>query len=45
MEAVADFPEGFFFIRCKSKPFSIDVNNGGMTVSLFYCFIQESNMK
>ncbi|CAO3666681.1 unnamed protein product [Rhizopus stolonifer] len=30
MEAVAEFPQGFFFIRCKAKAFSLDVNNGGM---------------
>ncbi|KAI9260809.1 ricin B lectin domain-containing protein [Sporodiniella umbellata] len=31
MEAVTDFPQGFFFIRCKAKAFSLDVNGGGMT--------------
>ncbi|CEG78525.1 hypothetical protein RMATCC62417_13121 [Rhizopus microsporus] len=31
MEAVADFPEGFFFIRCKAKSFALDVANGSMT--------------
>ncbi|KAI9341045.1 hypothetical protein BD770DRAFT_330277 [Pilaira anomala] len=28
MEAVPNFPDGFFFIRCKSQPFALDVNNG-----------------
>ncbi|KAI8138608.1 ricin B lectin domain-containing protein [Fennellomyces sp. T-0311] len=27
---VDNFPEGFFFIRCKEKPLAIDVNDGGM---------------
>lgn len=36
MEAVQEFPEGFFFIRCKSQPFAIDVNGGSMIVCLFF---------
>ncbi|KAG2193091.1 hypothetical protein INT46_011881 [Mucor plumbeus] len=31
MEASQEFPQGFFFIRCKSQPFAIDVNGGSMT--------------
>ncbi|KAJ8656887.1 hypothetical protein O0I10_007484 [Lichtheimia ornata] len=27
---VNDFPEGFFFIRCKAKPMALDVYGGGM---------------
>ncbi|KAI8335113.1 ricin B lectin domain-containing protein [Chlamydoabsidia padenii] len=30
LKAVDDFPDGFFFIRCKEKDMTIDVNNGGM---------------
>lgn len=30
---VNDFPEGFFFIRCKAKPMALDVYGGGMLVS------------
>ncbi|KAG2234117.1 hypothetical protein INT48_000294 [Thamnidium elegans] len=30
MEAVPNFPDGFFFIRCKHQPFAMDVNMGSM---------------
>ncbi|KAI8387475.1 ricin B lectin domain-containing protein [Blakeslea trispora] len=30
MESVDYFPEGFFFIRCKSQSFAMDVNGGSM---------------
>ncbi|KAI8971739.1 hypothetical protein BDF20DRAFT_825577 [Mycotypha africana] len=36
METVSTFPQGFFFIRCKSQPLAIDVSNGSMTVRSFY---------
>ncbi|KAI9264547.1 hypothetical protein EDC94DRAFT_669719 [Helicostylum pulchrum] len=32
MEAVPNFPDGFFFIRCKHQPFAMDVNMGSMLV-------------
>ncbi|KAL9548636.1 hypothetical protein MBANPS3_005591 [Mucor bainieri] len=31
MESTLEFPQGFFFIRCKSQPFAVDVNGGSMT--------------
>ncbi|CEP08973.1 hypothetical protein [Parasitella parasitica] len=31
MEATKGFPQGFFFIRCKSQEFAVDVNGGSMT--------------
>lgn len=32
MTFVENFPEGFFFIRCKEAPMAMDVHGGGMTV-------------
>ncbi|CDH57388.1 hypothetical protein RO3G_16505 [Lichtheimia corymbifera JMRC:FSU:9682] len=31
MTFVENFPEGFFFIRCKEAPMAMDVHGGGMT--------------
>lgn len=39
MESTAEFPQGFFFIRCKSQPFAVDVNGGSMTVSCIHCSV------
>lgn len=39
MEAVPNFPDGFFFIRCKSQPFALDVNNGSMLVNIITIII------
>ncbi|KAI8095344.1 hypothetical protein BDF21DRAFT_469944 [Thamnidium elegans] len=35
MEAVPNFPDGFFFIRCKHQPFAMDVNMGSMLVNIY----------
>ncbi|KAI8097361.1 uncharacterized protein BX664DRAFT_326199 [Halteromyces radiatus] len=31
LKAVDQFPDGFFFMRCKEKPMAVDVNGGAMT--------------
>lgn len=36
MTFVENFPEGFFFIRCKEAPMAVDVHGGGMTVKKAY---------
>lgn len=33
LTAVDRFPDGLFFMRCKEKDMTIDVNNGGMLVN------------
>jgi hypothetical protein len=38
MEAVQEFPKGFFFIRCKAVSFAMDVNGGSMIVCS-YCLL------